>query len=110
MCKVLQLYHTHTQQMPATHILLLDIYRHAAGPDPLLNNLQVIRDDLKYLGTKLEHWLTKKIKDGSTTLEEMTRLKGPVDDLHDAMAASQQLLGADWGNPASGSLYRNLFW
>ncbi|KAG1856165.1 hypothetical protein F4604DRAFT_1685566 [Suillus subluteus] len=64
---------------------------------------RVIRDDLKDLGTKLEDWLADKIKDGSTALEEMTSLEGPVDDLHDAMAASQQLLDANRGHPASGS-------
>ncbi|KAG1837660.1 hypothetical protein F4604DRAFT_1942096 [Suillus subluteus] len=103
MWEVLLLCNTHMQQMPVAHILMLDIRRHAAGPDPLLNNLQVIRDDLKDLGTKLEDWLADKIKDRSTTLEEMTSLEGPVDDLHDAMAAFQQLLDANGGRPALGS-------
>ncbi|KAG2030311.1 hypothetical protein BDR03DRAFT_987171 [Suillus americanus] len=103
MHEVIQLYCTHMQQTPAAHILLPEICRCAVGPDPLLNNVWIIRDDLEDLGTKLEDWLTEKIKDRGTTLEEMTRLKGPVDDLHDAIAASQQLLGADRGNPALGS-------
>ncbi|KAG1840762.1 hypothetical protein F4604DRAFT_1939960 [Suillus subluteus] len=67
MREVLLLCNTHMQQTPAAHILMLDIHRHAVGPDPLLNNLRVIRDDLKDLGTKLEDWLADKIKDGSTT-------------------------------------------
>ncbi|KAG1849006.1 hypothetical protein F4604DRAFT_1935086 [Suillus subluteus] len=103
MWEVLLLCNTHIQQTPATYILMPDICRHAVGPDPLLNNLRVIRDDLKDLGTKLEDWLTEKIKDRSTALEEMTSLKGLVDDLHDAMAALQQLLDANGGHPASGS-------
>ncbi|KAG1839663.1 hypothetical protein DFJ58DRAFT_733253 [Suillus subalutaceus] len=72
MHEVIQLYRTHMQQTPAAHILLPEIRRRAVGPDPLLNNLRVIRDDLEDLGTKLKDWLTEKIKDGSTALEEMT--------------------------------------
>ncbi|KAG1842958.1 hypothetical protein F4604DRAFT_1689652 [Suillus subluteus] len=65
-------YATDVDEQPATHILLPEICRHAMGPDPLLNNLWVIRDDLKDLGAKLKDWLAEKIKDGSTALEEMT--------------------------------------
>ncbi|KAG1837169.1 hypothetical protein DFJ58DRAFT_846602 [Suillus subalutaceus] len=97
--EVLQLYLAHIQQtlmsadeQPTAYMLLPEICRHPGGPDPLLANLRVIRDDMEVFGTMLQRWLEQKMKDGSTVLDAMTRLEGPVDALHDAMAASQQLL------------------
>ncbi|KAG2336271.1 hypothetical protein BDR05DRAFT_953474 [Suillus weaverae] len=55
--EVLELYHTHIQQTTAAHMLLPNIWRHALGPNPLLNNLQVIRDNLEQFGTTLQDWL-----------------------------------------------------
>jgi hypothetical protein len=75
-------------------MLLPDIRMHAGDPDPLLNNLRVIQDDLEELGTQLQGWLTQKMNDGRLALQDMARLEGPVDALHDAMAASQMLLDA----------------
>ncbi|KAG2348642.1 hypothetical protein BDR05DRAFT_944714 [Suillus weaverae] len=64
-----------TNEQTSAYMLLLDIRRQTAGPDPLLNNLQVIRDDLEQFRTKLQDWLVQKMKDGSIALEEMTCLK-----------------------------------
>ncbi|KAG1797830.1 uncharacterized protein HD556DRAFT_1440790 [Suillus plorans] len=89
---VMELTLEHFQQLPAGHLLLPDMRTHKANPDPLLSNLWVIKDDLEQLGTKLNYWLSAKMKDGSAALEAMTTLEGPVDDLHDAMATAQQLL------------------
>jgi hypothetical protein len=75
-------------------MLLPDIRRHAGDPDPLLSNLRVIQDDLEELGTQMQGWLTQKMNDGRLALQDMARLEGPVDALHDAMAASQMLLDA----------------
>ncbi|KAG1759919.1 hypothetical protein EDD22DRAFT_848875 [Suillus occidentalis] len=86
--EVLELYHEHIQQTTMAHMLLLDIQKHAGGPDPLLNNLQVIQEDLRELGTQLQGWLAEKMTVGRLALEDMARLEGPVDALHDAMAAS----------------------
>ncbi|KAG0692327.1 hypothetical protein DFH29DRAFT_1008871 [Suillus ampliporus] len=51
--KVIQLYREHEQQVlaltiqqPAGYLLLPDLCRHEVGPDPLLTNLRVIKDDL----------------------------------------------------------------
>jgi hypothetical protein len=86
----------------AIHMFLLDICSHAGGSDPLLTNLQVIREDLEDLGTKLQDWLTEKINDRRLALEDMAHLEGLVDALHDAMAASQILLNGGRGDPQQG--------
>ncbi|KAG1778653.1 hypothetical protein EV702DRAFT_1196166 [Suillus placidus] len=97
--EVLELYHAHIQQTPAAHMLLPDIRRHASGPDPLVNNLRVIRDDLEQFGTTLQDWLARKMDDGRLALEDMAWLEGLVDDLHDAIATSQMLLDEERGSP-----------
>ncbi|KAG1834638.1 hypothetical protein DFJ58DRAFT_847572 [Suillus subalutaceus] len=83
----------HMDQMPAGYLLIPDMKRHKGGTDPLLNNLWVIKDDLQQLGTQLDSWLSAKVDKGRGALEAMARMEGPVDGLHDAMAASQRLLG-----------------
>ncbi|KAG1777150.1 hypothetical protein EV702DRAFT_1045542 [Suillus placidus] len=97
--EVLELYHTHIQQTAAAHMLLPDIWRHASGPDPLLNNLRVIQDNLEQFGTTLQDWLARKMDDRRLALEDMAQLEGLVDDLHDAIATSQMLLDAERGSP-----------
>ena len=82
-------------------MLLPDIWSHAGGPDPLLNNLQVIQEDLRELGTQLQGWLEEKMTDGRLALEDMARFEDPVDALHDVMAASQRLLDGR-GHPEQG--------
>ncbi|KAG1891919.1 uncharacterized protein F5891DRAFT_1197207 [Suillus fuscotomentosus] len=89
---VMELTVEHFQQLPVGLLLLPDMHAHKADPDPLLSNLWVIKDDLEQLGTKLNYWLSAKMKDGSAALEAMATLEGPVDDLHDAMATAQELL------------------
>ncbi|KAG1721901.1 uncharacterized protein EDB91DRAFT_1256306 [Suillus paluster] len=76
----------------AAYLLLPEMRRHDVGPDPLLTNLRVIKDNLGDLGAQLKQWLSRKMEDANVALEVMTALEGPVDDLHDAIAASQQLL------------------
>ncbi|KAG0691964.1 hypothetical protein DFH29DRAFT_883337 [Suillus ampliporus] len=92
--EVIQLYREHEQQVPAGYLLLPDLRRHEVGPDPLLTNLHVIKDDLQELGAQLEGWLSRKMDDGNLALDTMTSLEGPVDHLQDVMAASQHLLEA----------------
>lgn len=82
-------------------MLLPDIRSHAGGPDPLLNNLRVIQEDLRELGTQLQGWLEDKMADGRVALEDMARFADPVDALHDVMAASQRLLDGR-GHPEQG--------
>ncbi|KAG0692921.1 hypothetical protein DFH29DRAFT_1007922 [Suillus ampliporus] len=92
--EVIQLYREHEQQVPAGYLLLPDLRRHEVGPNPLLTNLWVIKDDLQELGAQLEGWLSRKMDDGNLALDMMTSLEGPVDHLQDVMAASQHLLEA----------------
>ena len=79
-------------------MLLPDVRRSAGmgGPDPLIVNLRGLRDDLEMLGNHLQSWLSRKTDEGRVALEAMARLEGPVDNLNDAMAVSQQLLDAGW--------------
>ena len=79
-------------------MLLPDVRRFAGmgGPDPLIVNLRGLRDDLEMLGNHLQSWLSRKTDEGRVALEAMARLEGPVDNLNDAMAVSQQLLDAGW--------------
>ncbi|KAG1738077.1 uncharacterized protein EDB91DRAFT_1249373 [Suillus paluster] len=77
---------------PAAYLLLLEMRRHDVSQDPMLTNLRVIKDNLGDLGAQLEQWLSRKMEDANVALEAMTTLEGPVDDLHDAITASQQLL------------------
>ncbi|KAG1779886.1 hypothetical protein EV702DRAFT_1043277 [Suillus placidus] len=74
------------------YLLLPDLSRRKGGSDPLLTNLRALRDDLEEFGDHLQTWLLKKTDEGRLALEAMAQLEGPVDALHDAMAASQQLL------------------
>ncbi|KAG1765259.1 hypothetical protein EV702DRAFT_1051068 [Suillus placidus] len=90
--EVRELYQAHMEQMPARYLLLPDMSRHKGGSDPLLVNLCALRDDLEEFGDHLQTWLLKKTDKGRIALEAMALLEGPVDALHDAMAASQQLL------------------
>ncbi|KAG1743976.1 uncharacterized protein EDB91DRAFT_1246860 [Suillus paluster] len=90
--EVIRLYKRHMQQLPAAYLLLPEMCRHDIGLDPLLTNLRVIKDNLGDLGAQLEQWLSRKMEDANVALEAMTALEGPVDDLHDAIVASQQLL------------------
>lgn len=90
--EVRELYHAHAEQMPAGYLLLPDMSRHQGGSDPLLTNLRWLNADLESLGDHLQSWLSQKTDEGRIALEVMARLEGPVDDLHDVMAASQQLL------------------
>ncbi|KAG1752337.1 uncharacterized protein EDB91DRAFT_1243115 [Suillus paluster] len=90
--EVIQLYKHHMQQLPAAYLLLPEMHRHDVGPDPLLTNLWVIKDNLGDLGAQLEQCLSSKMQDANVALKAMTTLEGLVDDLHDAIAASQQLL------------------
>lgn len=92
--EVRELYQDHMQQMPAGYLLMPDMSRHKGGPDPLLTNVRVIRDDLREFGTQLKALLSKKMEAGRVALEAMGRLEHPVDVLHDAIAASQELLGS----------------
>ena len=79
-------------------MLFPDVRRSAGmgGPDPLIVNLRGLRDDLEMLGDHLQSWLSRKTDEGRVALEAMARLEGPVDNLNDAMAVSQQLLDAGW--------------
>ncbi|KAG1776153.1 hypothetical protein EV702DRAFT_1198459 [Suillus placidus] len=90
--EVWELYQANMEQMPAGYLLLPDLSRHKGGSDPLLTNLHVLRDNLEEFGDHLQTWLSKKMDKGRLALEAMAQLEGPVDALHDAMAASQQLL------------------
>jgi hypothetical protein len=83
---------------PAGYMLLPDVStsRDKGGADPLIANLQGLREDLKSLGDYLQSWLSRKTDEGRIALEVMARLESPVDNLQDAMAISQQLLDAGW--------------
>jgi hypothetical protein len=72
----------------AGQLLLPDMRRHDTGPNPVLNNLRAVRDQMQDLGNVLEDWLAHKMADGEEALEVMARLEAPVDDLHDAIAAA----------------------
>ncbi|KAG1875399.1 hypothetical protein DFJ58DRAFT_836037 [Suillus subalutaceus] len=72
----------------------MDQMRYKGGMDPLLTNLWVIKDDLQQLGMQLDSWLSVKVDEGRGALEVMAQMEGLVDDLHNAMAASQRLLDA----------------
>ncbi|KAG2341410.1 hypothetical protein BDR05DRAFT_949739 [Suillus weaverae] len=90
--EVWELYQAHMEQMLARYLLLPDMSRRKGGSDPLLANLRALRDDLEEFSDHLQTWLSKKTDEGRIALEAMARLEGPVDALHDAMAASQQFL------------------
>ncbi|KAG2740180.1 hypothetical protein P692DRAFT_20881166 [Suillus brevipes Sb2] len=96
--EVQELYQAHASQMPSGYMLLQDVRRSAGmgGPDPLIVNLQGLRDDLEMLDNHLQSWLSRKTDEGRVALEVIARLEGPVDNLNDAMAIYQQLLDAGW--------------
>ncbi|KAG1771386.1 hypothetical protein EV702DRAFT_1049008 [Suillus placidus] len=88
-----QQFHTHQFDMLSNYTGTMRNRWYEAGPDPLLTNLRVvIRDDLEEFGTKLGDWLSDKMEDGQLALDAMACIESPVDDLHDAIAAFQQLL------------------
>ncbi|KAG1726349.1 uncharacterized protein EDB91DRAFT_1086802 [Suillus paluster] len=91
---------------PVAYFLWPEMCRHDVSPDPLLTNLQVIKDNLGDLGAQLEQWLSRKMEDANVALEAMTALEGLVDNLHDAIAASQQLLDGTGLMPEPGE-YQN---
>ncbi|KAG1884391.1 hypothetical protein F4604DRAFT_1919570 [Suillus subluteus] len=95
--KVIKLYREHAKQLPFGHLLCMQDHTHepGLGPDPLLTNLRVIRDDLQQFGAKLEEWLSEKIGDGNHALDQMAGLYVPAEDLYDTMVASEELLGAE---------------
>ncbi|KAG1760815.1 hypothetical protein EDD22DRAFT_954643 [Suillus occidentalis] len=78
--EVRELYQAHALQMLSGYMLLPDVRRSAGmgSPDPLIS------------------WLSRKTNEGRVALEVMARLEGPVDNLNNAMAVSQQLLDAGW--------------
>ncbi|KAG2047808.1 hypothetical protein BDR06DRAFT_1013544 [Suillus hirtellus] len=79
----------------AGQLLLPDMRQHDTGPNPVLNNLQAVRNQMQDLGNVFEDWLAHKMADGEEALEVMARLEALVDDLHDAIVAAQQLLDTD---------------
>jgi hypothetical protein len=80
--------------------------RYNGNRNPLLTDLRVVRGDLEEFGTHLEEWLAEKTEDGRLALEEMARLVGPVDELHDAIAASQRLLNTSGMDGQPGVVHR----
>lgn len=74
-------------------MLLPDMCSHRTGPDPLLNNLWTVWDNMQAFRTVLEEWLVRKIEDGKVVLDNLAHFEGLVDDLHNVIVNSQQLLG-----------------
>ncbi|KAG1841155.1 hypothetical protein C8R48DRAFT_781458 [Suillus tomentosus] len=93
--EVMELRSCHDHEVGAGQLLLPDMHRHDTGPNPVLNNLRAVCNQMQDLGNALEDWLAHKMADGEEALEVMARLEALVDDLHDAIAAAQQLLDTD---------------
>ncbi|KAG2056557.1 hypothetical protein BDR06DRAFT_1040029 [Suillus hirtellus] len=90
--EVKELVEKHFKQLPAGHLLIPKLPQMPTGHDPLLQQVRCIRENMQQLGEGLQSMLLTKVEEGDLTIDALTWLEGPVDEVMDVMRASHELI------------------
>ncbi|KAG2089740.1 uncharacterized protein F5147DRAFT_780533 [Suillus discolor] len=96
----------HFKQWPALGLLIPEPITHPRMDDPLLQQLHVLQTEVAWLGLDLGHMLVSKLEATGAVVDAMNRLEQPLDEVYDAMAASQaavDVLVEDYNNGRIGT-------
>ncbi|KAG2085105.1 uncharacterized protein F5147DRAFT_782213 [Suillus discolor] len=88
-------------QTAALGLLIPEPITHPRMDNPLLQQLHVLRTEVGWLGLDLGHMLVSKLEATGAAVDAMNRLEQPLDEVYDAMAASQaavDVLAEDYNN------------
>ncbi|KAG1844595.1 hypothetical protein C8R48DRAFT_780248 [Suillus tomentosus] len=99
----------HFKQRPALGLLLPEPITHPRLDDPLIQQLHVLRTEVARLGLDLGQMLVAKLEATGAAVDAMNRLEQPLDEVYDAMAASQaavDVLAEDYNNGRIGTSTR----
>ncbi|KAG1854307.1 hypothetical protein C8R48DRAFT_776694 [Suillus tomentosus] len=104
--EVKQLAAAHFKQRPALGLLIPEPITHPRKDDPLLQQLHALRSEVARLGLDLGQMLVSKLEATGAAVDAMNRLEQPLDEVYDAMAASQaavDVLAEDYANGRIGT-------
>ncbi|KAG2099261.1 uncharacterized protein F5147DRAFT_777381 [Suillus discolor] len=94
----------HFAQRPKMASMVPTPITHARSDDPLLQQLQVLRAEVSYLGMELGRLLVTKLDATREAVAALDRLEDPVDELREAMVASHVAVAMLQGHYDNGRL------
>ncbi|KAG2089730.1 uncharacterized protein F5147DRAFT_780525 [Suillus discolor] len=94
----------HFAQRPKMASMVPTPITHACSDDPLLQQLQVLRAEVSYLGMELGRLLVTKLDATREAVAALDHLEDPVDELREAMVASHMAVAMLQGHYNNGRL------